>query len=245
MSKTGFTDKFEHIFCLNLSHRDDRRHKMIAQLDDLGVLHSPKFSWHISTSHLHSGLMAKAVINAKVGNFSFPNELNCAREHWTMVKQAYDFGYQNVLIIEDDVLIIKNLDFIGEVLDNIPEDYDLLQFGGFSASPETVNAPRINPYWMKAIGAWNCSMYALSRKGMKYYMKCQETFFTVADNPLYIAYRNEDLVKAYLCVKPVVIQEISEDNKSDIRPDTEVTRNLNVNLYESKIDRTEYGIGLG
>ena len=241
---TRLIDKFDKIFCLNLSHRKDRRDKMTKQLDALGVLNSPKFEWHISTTHLHSNIMAQAINQSKLGHFSFPNELNCAREHYSIVKKAFDLGYEHILVIEDDLLFNKDESFLSEVLDHIPENYDILQFGGFSSSSDTVNASVVNAYWMNSVHAWNCSMYALSRKGMKFYMKFQERFFSVADNPLYHIEENRNIINGYLCRKPVVIQEISESNLSDIRPNTEVTRNLNVNLYEKGLDRSEYGISL-
>ena len=241
---TRLTDKFDKIFCLNLSHRKDRRDKMIKQLETLGVLDSPKFEWHISTTHIHSNIMAQAKNQSKLGHFNYPNELNCAREHYSIVKKAYDLGYEHILVIEDDVFFHKNEMFLSEVLDNIPEEYDILQFGGFSSTPDTVEAPIINAYWMHSVHAWNCSMYALSRKGMKFYLNFQERFFSVADNPLFHIEENKKIINGYLCSKPVVIQVISESNSSDIRPNTEVTRNLNVNLYERGLDRSEYGISL-
>lgn len=244
MIKDNFTfqNTFEHIFCLNLSHRKDRRQKMISQLEKLELLHSPNFEWHISTSHIHSGIMAKAINNSGQGRFSFPNELNCAREHYSIVKHSFDFGYKNVLIIEDDVLILKDLNHISDSLKNIPEDWDILQFGAFSCLPETLEAEALNEYWMRAVKAWNCSMYALNRKGMEFYLKCQEAFFTVADHPLYIAHMNQNIINSYLAISPIVIQELTDSNGSDIRPINEATRDINVNIYEKNIDRNQYGL---
>lgn len=247
-------DKFDQIYCLNLSHRHDRRKTMTKQFDYLGLSSASNMDWRFSTSHPFSDISAQVFNVTRKGLFKLPNEVNCAREHYSMVKMAYDFGYSNVLIMEDDILFLKDPDIFEHTLDSIPEDWDILQFGGFvlnlkdkerKKNLENFESLRKkNPYggWISGYKAWNCSMYALSRKGMEYYMASQEKFYTVADNPLYYASLNKNIVNAYLSIFPIVIQDWTSENPSDIRPQESNDYNSSINLYEKDIDKNNYGL---
>lgn len=232
-------EQFDRIVCLNLSDRKDRRNAAAFQLAGTGILNLPSFKWHFAVKYPFSDLIASKFNETQKGRFRFGNEFNCAREHFAIVKEAYDLDVQHLLVIEDDVLFMSDLKKVKEILDNVPEDWDLLQFGAFSGSQTTVEAQKANQWWMDSVNAWNCSMYALNRRGMKYYLACQNSYFTVADNPLYFASQNKSLVNAYLAVEPVVIQDKSLS--SDIRSDEETVAQTSVNLYEAKVRKENYG----
>ena len=50
---------------------------------------------------------------------------------YSIIKETYELGYNNVLILEDDIQFNKDLSLLRNTLNNIPEDYDILQFGAF------------------------------------------------------------------------------------------------------------------
>ena len=250
-------DKFDQIYCLNLSHRHDRRKTMMKQFDCLGLSSASNMDWRFSTSHPFSDISAEVFNRTKYGMFHFPNEVNCAREHYSMVKMAYDFGYSNVLIMEDDILFLKDPDIFEHTLELIPEDWDILQFGGYVLNLknehtegskkkledfESLRKKNLYGGWVSGYKAWNCSMYALSRRGMEYYMACQEKFYTVADYPLYYATFNKNIVNAYLSIVPIVIQDWTNENPSDIRSQESNDYNSSKNLYEIGIDKDNYGL---
>jgi GR25 family glycosyltransferase involved in LPS biosynthesis len=177
--------------------------------------------------------------------FTKPNEFDCARNHYNIVKTAYNLGCNYLLVLEDDICFIKNTDILYNAIMQLPEDYDVLQFGGFTADPRasTILDEYPNKLWIKhpRIFVWNASMYALSRRGMEYYIKFMDKFFTVADMPLYFAPNNERLINSYITTIPIVIQADKNDVPSDIRSkETDKIDYNTMNVYESRISRSDY-----
>ena len=66
--------------------------------------------WFYGTPFPHNKIIADAFNISKKGRFTKPNEYDCARNHYAIIKTAYDLGWENVLVIEDDVLFLKDTD---------------------------------------------------------------------------------------------------------------------------------------
>ena len=57
------------------------------------------------------------------------HHISCSIAHITALQHAYYNNFNNVLIIEDDVLLYKNLDYVNKILSYYPEDADVIQYG--------------------------------------------------------------------------------------------------------------------
>lgn len=239
-------EKFQHIFLLNLSTRMDRRDLMIKQLRDFGLLElytQEELDIRTTVPFLKYNKIMMHVLNQNnLGRLTRPNEYDCTHNHYSMVKQAYDQGYDYCLIMEDDIRFYLGKEEWRLYLEHIPEDFDILQFGGFTADPRIKDYMDESKWWVKhpGIGVWTTSMYALSRKGMEYYIKSIDNFLWVADGPLYNAPLNDKL-NTYLAVSPLVIQEDKNVDPSDIRNKQTDTIDYNTqNMYEYKICRENF-----
>ena len=242
-------NKFQLIFMLNLSTRGDRRHKMIQQLFDFGLPNNFRQSdLDIRTTvpfKRYNTIMMHVLNQNKLGRLTKPNEYDCTHNHYSMIKQAYDQGCQYCLIMEDDILFIKDEKLWEKYLDNIPGDFDILQFGGFTADKLVVEEVlnHKDEYWVKHphVGIWTTAMYALSRKGMEYYLEFIDKFFWVADGPLYRAPMDNPELNTYICTIPLVIQEDKDGNPSDIRDKQNDNIDYNTqNMYELYKSSYEY-----
>ena len=242
-------NKFQHIFMLNLSTRGDRRHKMIQQLFDFGLPNNFRQSdLDIRTTvpfKKYNTIMMHVLNQNKLGRLTKPNEYDCTHNHYSMIKQAYDQGYQYCLVLEDDILFIEDQKLWEKYLDNIPEDFDILQFGGFTADKLVVEEVlnHKDEYWVKHphVGVWTTAMYALSRKGMEYYLEFIDKFLWVADGPLYRAPIDNPELNTYICTIPLVIQEDKDVNPSDIRDKQNDNIDYNTqNMYELYKSSYEY-----
>lgn len=242
-------EKFDICYVLNLSDRSDRRSNMEYQFHKLGledINYSDWLRYHYTTKFPYNYLIADAFNKTNEGRFTKANEYDCARNHYSIVKECYDRGLNHILIIEDDIKFLKDYKTFIDFIDNIPVDYDILQFGGFTTDPNAISILKKyneNIYWTKHrdIGLWNASMYALSRKGMEYYIAFMDKFFWVADGPLFKAPINGKLVNTYVSTIPLVIQENKNIVKSDIRNN----ENDNIdyskdNVYESQVKLSDY-----
>ena len=233
-------EKFKHIFLLNLSTRKDRRDSMIKQLQNFGLSESytqNELDIRTTAPFLKYNKIMMYVLNQnKLGKLTKPNEYDCTHNHYSMIRQAYDQGYEYCLIMEDDIRFLKNKKIWEKYLENIPEDFDILQFGGFTADPKIKEYMDESKYWVKHLNVpvWNASMYALSRKGMEYYIEFIDKFFWVADGPLYMAVKDISTI-------PLVIQEDKNVDPSDIRDKQNDNIDYNTqNMYEYKVIRNNY-----
>lgn len=240
-------EKFDICYVLNVSDRKDRRDNMEFQFNDIGIEdinHSDWIRYHYTTRFPYNDIIMAAFNSTKKGRFTKPNEYDCARNHYAIVKECFDRGFNHILIMEDDIKFLKDVQTLYDFINNIPNDYDILQFGGFTTDKRCLDIlNKIDEFWVmhKGIQLWNASMYALSRKGMEFYIKFMNKFFWVADGPLYMAPNNDKLVNTYISTKPLVIQADKSVILSDIRDNTNDKINYNTdNMYESRIVRENY-----
>lgn len=240
-------NKFKHVFMLNLSTRTDRRDIMITQLKDFGLsdnFRQTDLDIRYTTPFGKYNKIIMMVMNQnKFGRFTKPNEVDCTRNHYAMVKQAYDHGYEYCLILEDDIRFLKDNTVWESFLKNVPNDFDILQFGCFTADPNIKKYMDASKWWVKHpdIGLWTTSMYALSRKGMEYFINFFDKFLWVADGPLYRAPLDRTDLNTYICTIPLVIQEDKNIDPSDIRDEINDTIDYNTqNMYEYNVIRDNY-----
>ena len=241
-------EKFELCYVLNLSDRKDRRDNMELQFKQMGLDDIETSTWlryHYTTKFPYNALIAEAFNKSQMGRFTKANEYDCARSHYSMVKECYDRGFKHILIMEDDIKFLKDNQTFCNYLNNIPNDYDLLQFGGFTTDPnaKSILQKSDKSYWIthNKIPVWNASMYALSRRGMEFYIAFMNKFFWVADGPLYKAPLNHSLIKSYISTIPLVIQADKKESSSDIRNEKNDKIDYNTqNVYESEVVRSDY-----
>ena len=239
--------RFDKVFVLTLSNRPERRDSIDTQFQMLGLpeIDSSNFiRYFYATPFPFNNILAEAMNQTKKGNFTKPNEFDCARNHYAMVRIAYDIGFEHVLILEDDILFRKDSDFIADYLNELPADYDIIQFGGFSADQRIIPMLDTKEKWIKhnPVGLWTTAGYALSRKGMEYYLMFMNTvLFWVADGPLYKAPLSHKIINTYMSNVPLVIQADKNDMPSDIRTKENDTIDYNNdNLYEKNIDHNDF-----
>lgn len=240
-------NKFDAVVILNLSTRKDRRRMLESQFEKLGL---PKpnttefIRYNFTTPFQYNELIASAFVQSKCGKFTKPNEYDCARNHYNIVRSSYDFGYEHVLILEDDILFLNDSDKIIEYLNEMPDDYDIIQFGGFTVDREWLDYKKsTEDLWVrhKKAGIWNCSMYALSRRGMEFYMAYMNKKFCVADMPVFAAPAYDNLINTYISREPIVIQADKEVISSDIRnAQNDKIDYKTQNVYEYGIDLNNY-----
>lgn len=241
--------KFDRIYVLNLVNRRDRRELIERQLWELGLPQpdmTPFIRYHYATPFPYNGIIADAFNRSGRGRFTKANEYDCSRNHYSIVKICYELGLKHVLIIEDDVLLLKDPGWWADYLNAMPEDYDICQGGGFTTDP------RIREYrdadkdaaWFKhkKVGLWNASFYALSRRGMEFYLTYMDGIkFWVADGPLYKAPLSDTLINTYASHEPMAIQADKRVIASDIRDETNDRIDYaNDNVYEQDIDMDNY-----
>jgi hypothetical protein len=120
----GINDYFDKIYCINLDRRPDRwEENCLPQFKELGM-EVERFSACDGKTEVDLG--HSDVYNA---------ELAGSISHLNAIKKAKEDGVKRLLLLEDDVVFktsgrANTNDMFEERIKNVPEDWDILFFGG-------------------------------------------------------------------------------------------------------------------
>ena len=117
---------FDKIYVISLITNKERQEFIKYQMNELGL--EFEFIYGIDYTNLIIDSEKNPIIYPKVLNNNTNEACNfgCTIGHYQAVLQAYEFGYNNVLIIEDDVCFIKDKKLIEYYLNNIPKETDFI-----------------------------------------------------------------------------------------------------------------------
>lgn len=243
---------FDRVVVLTLVEEKERQ-EFIE--DEFSQLEITGWEFHYECLHPFQQDIIRALNNSGHGQFTKPNEYGCARSHYSIIKQALYQGCKNILILEDDACLLNNMTVFEDFLDNMPKEYELLQFGGFSAQKgfDDFLKEHKDEKWIKHYGwpVWCASMYALSKKGMFVYLMMQDHKISVADMPIYMLNKppmfydeekkQSKVPSTFISTIPLHIQQNKNFLKSDIRDATNDDIDYeNANLYEKIINKADY-----
>lgn len=237
---------FDKVVILNLIKDSHKKYNMDKQCEDL---FRSSYSYHKAVIFSGNKSILEGFNNANTGQFRKPNEVGCAMEHYRIIKEAYEEGLNNILVMEDDIAFLKNWEYIKNTFEHIPADWNILMMSSYIGikSEENIdllkNSEKVNDYWFVPFWpGWCTAMYALNRKGMQYYLNSQDLFFQVADMPLYNALKfqeNKKHINTYFSIQPLAIQK-DLYYASSIRNQHEILEKKKWNLYEKNIDEKNY-----
>jgi len=113
----------DHVYCINLERRPDRRENAQEQFTKIGIENVEFFN------------ATDGKLFAPSGIHITPPEWGCADSHIRIWRDIVDKGYETVLVFEDDVKIIKGfLDKLAFVFDEMKDvEWDYINLG---PSPE-------------------------------------------------------------------------------------------------------------
>jgi GR25 family glycosyltransferase involved in LPS biosynthesis len=188
--------KFDKIYCLHYLPNKDRVDNIYDELKKVGLLDTDIFEWYITYPSGMDEIKIKSLLKYKNGPVSRhfgKGAYNCTLGHYSIIKTAYELGYNHIMIMEDDIEFLNDTNIVENIINNIPDDYNVISFDIGNDGTNTpyenmmniVNNPnnKINDYFVKYnhnMGA-SSGCYALSRKGMKHIIDGQERKFMPAD----------------------------------------------------------------
>ena len=115
--------QFDKIYVISLTTEKARQEFIKQQFDDLGIefefIYGTDFG---SFTKDGSGYWITYPYVYDNNTSNSPQNFGCTITHYQAVLQAYELGYKNVLIIEDDICFIKNKELIFDMLNSIPSD---------------------------------------------------------------------------------------------------------------------------
>ena len=120
---------FDKIYVVSLlPNNKDRQEFIKHQLDDLYI--DFEFIYGIDYFNIKTDYKDNNIIFPKMHDYDLSNGkiFGSSIGHYHAVLQAYELGYNNVLILEDDVCFLKERTLIEYYLNNVPEDADFVSW---------------------------------------------------------------------------------------------------------------------
>lgn len=164
---------FDKIICINFNEFTTRRELLEFELERVGILNSGIFEWQFTFNGPYEKLFGQ-MLKEKYINFTAAR-VSCILGHINAVKKAYYTNCKNVLIIQDDERFLKDLNRIEQILEKLPEGYDLILLdkfiNGYNNANKILNNQNniINEEFIdiKDGSVFNAGCYILNRKGME------------------------------------------------------------------------------
>jgi hypothetical protein len=127
------TEYFEQTFIINLPNRHDRREEMAGQLQTIGLgLEYPGMT------------IFPAVRPESSGDFPSIGARGCFLSHLGVLRQAWQAGYQRILILEDDVDFSKDFQLIApKIIDALQNIEWSVFYGGYRVGQELPVTPDV------------------------------------------------------------------------------------------------------
>jgi GR25 family glycosyltransferase involved in LPS biosynthesis len=192
---------FDKTYIISYVHNVNKRDRMAKKMKELDI-DNYDFIYGCDLNNLSNfiDVSYKGTDNDNRNEY-YVHAISCALTHLTAIQLGYDLGANSILIMEDDILFYKDINFIKKCLNDYPQDADLIQFGYFD-----VYNRNFNQTFNKTFYTCGAQMYALcNRNIMNDYIKSQYNIFCSADNiDVLVSENNYNiyLVNPQLCIDP-------------------------------------------
>ena len=189
-------DMYDRLFIIHCidSHRIDNINR---QLDYLG-LRDDKFVYiHYSTRNNMAQCLYDCYTNTypSLDNHYKASTFGCTLDHYNVWQISLKLGYENILVLEDDAHILRDLSRVEDVLADRPANYDVIQFDYTLRDRHIELLRRLNDYLSATYhrlehndNCWMSDAYALSRRGMEMCTTILDRYkdYFIADYPHYL-----------------------------------------------------------
>lgn len=240
--------RFDKVFCIHFLPFTDRFEDIKNEFKRIGLdTESKKFQWKFTFfSPFQYHLFNNPYFPIVRGNkYFFDGNKNCTLAHYEIYKECLGLGYKRILVIEDDMVFLRDVDEINAALAEMP-DTDIVLFDKWMHDKEKykglIDNRRISDRYSEYDdGMLSTGMYSITDKGMEHVVANQEFLFQPADywiNRQSIGVIEDNITRSF-CIKNLAIQNFSYTKliNGTIMPFYE-----NMGFYSKIIDLSEYDI---
>ena len=151
------TDFFDKTVCINLDRRFDRWSECVAEFDKNKLVGIERFK----------AVDGKSLVELPKG-FLTTSRLALVLTNMLILDKAIEEDYSSILILEDDVEFTNQVTNMKSFFDSLPEDWDMLYFGGnhnthVGSEPPTI----INDKVCKLHNTFSTHCVAINKKAFK------------------------------------------------------------------------------
>ena len=215
--------QFEKIYVLSLITNHKRRKFIIDQFKYLDIQF--EFIYGTDFYNLKYDANNKQIkypdvhINETHDFFRQSGDYGCTLSHYNGILFAYELGYNNILIIEDDICFIKDKNLIYKCINNIPDDADYVTwdprfiiYNDYVYYKQFINNKNIYTNITNKLGnipMIGGMMYGImNRKSMEIYLNNQRNSMKMSDLIGEFNVGNK-YIKKYVCNKCICAEQFN------------------------------------
>jgi GR25 family glycosyltransferase involved in LPS biosynthesis len=220
-----------HIIVINLERAVDRREQLEKQFKELDVSDYTFYPAFDSANVRNSFFKVPIMKGVGIGRSLSATELSIIMSHVSALKFAKVMGYDNVVILEDDVVICEDWKWrIDILLEDLPKDWEYVYLAGHS---DYVKIPMFdNPTIIKAPKMVGAFSYMVNQIGIEKLIKYCGEFMTTYDDM--ITHKIEaGKLNAYLYIPFMTYHTAGKSYNWDITCDTHTSFKYFKNKIES------------
>jgi GR25 family glycosyltransferase involved in LPS biosynthesis len=174
---------FDEIYLINLQHDIGRFDNMVKVFDFLDVKY---LKWVATTPDVFSQLSNHVNLSKEY--------LACLTSHLTIIRDAYDKGLEKILIMEDDIIPIKDFhNKFNIFIEELPKDWDMLYLSYIPLNDDCsmwtyidIEKDLVTPTVVKAKNFWSGMCYGLSRNMMSIILQFYKNVPPIEIDRLYV-----------------------------------------------------------
>lgn len=256
---------FDHVYCVSFAPYLQRRERLVEELKRVEIIDKSLdsdtdsfFSFHLTVDNpFEQLLLTHPEFSWPKNNMRFnKGALSLALGHYSVMKEAKVLNYKRILVIEDDIVFLKDKDKLKNILEYFPTDGDIVMLDKVTPTPQAWALDIANNRDSSGMYVtlspndilWTTSCFALTTKAMSHICYCQEKSFNVADYYTNAFVPNKEhkiqianfQVKRMSSIVSLACQRPSEETISDHGEENSVYKQRG--LYDCGINFSEYNL---
>ena len=177
---------FDQIFCISFTpYHNERITRITQQLDKVGILNSGIFQWKYTYASIFWEKLKSVVTiqhqNVKDGKIGM---FNTAFAHYEISKIAKNLGYQRILVLEEDIVFLKDINKFASLINSFPKS-DVVLFDKFTFNRNQYQnwerQPNSGYLPFNGINFYSGAFYSINSKAIDAFIKQNEQSFFAVD----------------------------------------------------------------
>ena len=223
------------ILVINLDRSPNKKERIESQLNkfDLDYFTLPGFDGNLITNKSFDSLFKSGGYSFKPGSRIplMKTHMACALSHIFAINMAKGLGYENVLILEDDVTLCEDFPERLNILEeNVPKDWEHIYLGGMIWEP-FISTKKVSKYFYETGVVSGTHAYLLNSTA---YRKMSEHLTQLSNNVdgMMCEACVTKIIKSYMFIPFFAYQETM---KSDIELGKLEDRSISKKFYSNKL----------
>ena len=200
--------RFDHIYLQHYPGYKERFDDIISELKRVGIYDAKNFSIYYSIQNFYEDELYEKLNNEDRLTSDIVS-INKFRGSWTFYKilcESWTLNYQHTIIIHDDIRFLQDLNTLYDILNNLPENYDLCMFdylnvintddfnyyGGFE-----------NKYYLTWYGMVANTISSMSHSFISYLLRSMHSKFSGSDKYIWNTIDNYEDIFKYKCIASI------------------------------------------